>query len=85
MANTIKNNMLALLIPALSFGVRNRKKEAVLSLILQLSLIGWIPAAVWALVTLHRDTKEKRIERVLKAVRGYTILPASKNSKELTP
>lgn len=57
---------------------------AVICFILQLSLVGWIPAALWALITLGNN-KKQRVEKVLKAVREYNILPASKSSKQLTP
>ncbi|MBL0358007.1 MAG: YqaE/Pmp3 family membrane protein [Chitinophagaceae bacterium] len=83
MSNNKHTKTLALLVPGLSFAKRDRSTAAVICFILQLSFIGWIPAALWALLTL-RNTKKQRVEQMLKAVREYNILPASKSSKQLS-
>ena len=46
--------LIGILLPWLLFFMLGRTVEGVICLILQLTVLGWLPAAIWALVTLHR-------------------------------
>ena len=50
--------LLAILLPWLSFILRGRVLTGILCLILQITLIGWIPAAIWAVVSLNNARAE---------------------------
>lgn len=60
--------LLAILLPWLSFILRGRILTGILCLILQITLIGWIPAAIWAVVSLNNARADKRTDRIVKAI-----------------
>lgn len=62
---------LAILLPGISFIVRGKSNLGIACLIMQVSLIGWIPAAIWAYSSLGEDMKKQRVEKVLKSVKAY--------------
>jgi hypothetical protein len=62
--------LLAILLPWLSFLLRGKILSGMLCLILQCTLIGWIPAAFWAVVSLHNERAEKRTDRIVAAMKS---------------
>ncbi len=60
--------LLAILLPWLSFILRGRVLTGILCLILQITLIGWIPAAIWAVVSLNNAKADRRTDRIVKAI-----------------
>ena len=44
--------LLAILFPSISFLLRGKILTAILCFILQITIIGWIPAAIWAVASL---------------------------------
>lgn len=60
--------LLAILLPFLSFMVRGKVLTGILCLILQITLIGWLPAAIWAVMSLSNARAEKRNRRLIKAI-----------------
>lgn len=61
--------LLAVLLPPVSFFLRGKILSAILCLILQITLIGWLPAAIWAVMSLHNAREEKRTKRIVKELR----------------
>ena len=61
--------LLAILCPFLSFMFRGNILTAILCLILQLTLIGWLPAALWAAMSLNNSRAERRNNRLIKEIR----------------
>jgi uncharacterized membrane protein YqaE (UPF0057 family) len=62
--------LIAVLVPWLSFFLRGKILTGILCLILQITIIGWIPAAIWAVASRHdavMDKKIRRMERRIKA------------------
>ncbi len=57
--------LLALLLPWLQFFTIGRPIAGIFCLILQLSLIGWIPAAIWSVYALSQYKTDKKIEEAL--------------------
>ena len=55
--------ILAILIPWFVFFTIGRPIQGIICLILQLSLIGWIPAAIWAVWALNNYNADKKIAR----------------------
>lgn len=45
----------------------------ILCLILQITLIGWIPATIWAIVHISNKNAEDRNEKMIKAIRDGQI------------
>lgn len=62
--------LIAILIPALSFLLRGKIIQGILCIILQITLIGWLPAAIWAVVSLNNARAEKRTDRIVEAMRN---------------
>ncbi|MEN4759236.1 YqaE/Pmp3 family membrane protein [Chryseobacterium sp. C39-AII1] len=61
--------LLAILLPFLSFMVRGKIFTGILCLILQITLIGWVPAAIWAALSLNNERAEKRNKQLIRAMR----------------
>ncbi|KYH05432.1 YqaE/Pmp3 family membrane protein [Chryseobacterium cucumeris] len=61
--------LLAILLPFLSFMVRGKVFTGIICLILQITLIGWLPAAIWAVLSLNNERADKRNDRLIKAMR----------------
>ena len=62
--------LIAIFFPSLSFLLRGKLLTALLCLILQITLIGWIPAAIWAVVSLQNARADRRNARLIKAVKA---------------
>jgi uncharacterized membrane protein YqaE (UPF0057 family) len=62
--------LIAILVPFLSFFLRGKIVSAILCLILQATLIGWLPAAIWAVVSLNNARAEKRNNKLIKAIQN---------------
>ncbi|AKK71721.1 YqaE/Pmp3 family membrane protein [Chryseobacterium sp. NRRL B-14859] len=60
--------LLAILLPFLSFMVRGKIITGIICLILQITLIGWLPAAIWAVLSLNNARADKRTNRLIKAM-----------------
>ncbi|WP_133131136.1 YqaE/Pmp3 family membrane protein [Legionella yabuuchiae] len=58
---------LAIFLPFLSFFFIGRPVAGIICLILQLTLIGWIPAALWAVYSLSQYNTEKKIREARKS------------------
>ena len=57
--------LIALLLPWLTFFTIGRPVAGVICLLLQLTLIGWLPATIWAVYSLGQYKTDKKIEKAL--------------------
>ena len=53
--------IIAILLPFLLFFTIGRPLAGIISLILQVTLIGWLPAAIWAVYALSRYDTDRKI------------------------
>ncbi len=61
--------LLAILLPPVAMLMKGRPIQALLCLLLMVTLIGWIPAAIWAVSVVNSanaDARMKRLERTIK-------------------
>jgi uncharacterized membrane protein YqaE (UPF0057 family) len=58
----------AILLPWLALIIRGYIVQGLICLILQLTLIGWLPAAIWALVVVSNDNQERRHRELVDAL-----------------
>lgn len=58
--------LIAILFPPLGMLLAGRAGQALLCLLLMVTLIGWPLAAIWALLVVNTDETEKRVRRLLK-------------------
>ena len=61
--------VLAILLPPLAILLCGKPFQAVIALVLQITLLGWIPAAIWALLVVNNHLADKRTNRLIKAMR----------------
>ena len=63
--------LIALLLPWLSFFLRGKIISGILCIILQITLIGWLPASIWAIASRVDGKNKKRMNemerRIIKA------------------
>ncbi|MDQ2137729.1 YqaE/Pmp3 family membrane protein [Alcaligenaceae bacterium A4P071] len=58
--------LLALLLPFSVFFTIGRPLSGIICLILQITLIGWIPAAIWAVYALNQYKTDRKIDTALR-------------------
>ncbi|RQH05440.1 MULTISPECIES: YqaE/Pmp3 family membrane protein [Paraburkholderia] len=57
--------LIAILLPWLLFFTIGRPLAGIICLILQITLIGWIPAAIWAVYSLSQFHTDRKIDQAL--------------------
>jgi len=60
----------AILLPWLALLLRGRVFQAALCLGLQLTVLGWIPAALWAVLVVNDDKRDRQYREMLKLLHG---------------
>lgn len=58
--------ILALLLPWLQFFTIGKPISGIICLLLQLTLIGWIPASIWSVYALSQYKTDQKIRRALR-------------------
>lgn len=61
--------VLAFFLPWLSLILQGKILSGIVCLILQLTIIGWIPAFLWAFTALNSMYADRRTNRVIRAMR----------------
>lgn len=59
--------ILAIFLPFVAFFTIGRPISGIMCLILQITLIGWIPAAIWAVYALSQYNTDKKIAKAFSA------------------
>ena len=62
--------LIAILLPFLSFFTIGKPFTAILCLILQITLIGWPIAAIWALFSVNKFYADRRNEELLRHIKA---------------
>ncbi len=57
--------IIALLLPWLTFFTIGRPGAGVICLLLQLTLLGWLPATIWAVYSLNQFNTDQKIRRAV--------------------
>ena len=57
--------LLAIFLPFVAFFTIGRPIAGIICLILQLTLIGWLPAALWAVFALSQYKTDQKIEKAM--------------------
>lgn len=73
--------LLALIFPAFGFLAAGKWVQALIALILQFTLIGWLPATIWAFLVINSHHADKRAERIERAIRE-SAKPKAKPKKK---
>ena len=57
--------LIAIVLPWLAFFTIGRPFAGVICLLLQLTVLGWVPAAIWAVYSLSQYKTDRKIEAAL--------------------
>jgi uncharacterized membrane protein YqaE (UPF0057 family) len=57
--------LISLILPWLTFFTIGRPFSGIICLILQITVIGWIPATIWAVYALSQYKTDQKIEKAL--------------------
>lgn len=57
--------LLAIIFPSISFLLRGKIFSAIFCFILQLILIGWLPASIWAVMSLNNERNERKLNEAI--------------------
>ncbi|MBC5841876.1 MAG: YqaE/Pmp3 family membrane protein [Flavobacteriaceae bacterium] len=60
--------LIAIIFPTLSFFLRGKILTAILCFLLQITIIGWIPASIWAVLSLQDSRADRRNKKLIKAI-----------------
>jgi uncharacterized membrane protein YqaE (UPF0057 family) len=60
----------AVLLPWLALLLEGHALQAAFCLGLQLTVVGWVPAALWAVVVVNRARRDREYHRMLRILRG---------------
>lgn len=61
--------VLAFFLPWLSLILQGKIGSGIICLILQITLIGWIPACIWAFTSLNRMYADRRTTKIIKEMK----------------
>ncbi len=62
--------VVAVLLPWLALMLEGHLLQAAFCLGLQLTIIGWIPAAMWAVSVVNQSRRDREYRRMLQLLRG---------------
>ena len=65
----------AILLPPLAFLSCGKPFQAILSFLLMITILGWIPASIWALFVVQSHQADKRTDRLIQAMEGRSQKP----------
>lgn len=60
--------LIAIFLPWLSFLLRGKIVSGIICIILQITFIGWIPAAIWAVSSLNNARQANEIKKMEKRI-----------------
>ncbi|MGD0108798.1 MAG: YqaE/Pmp3 family membrane protein [Rhodopila sp.] len=60
----------AILLPWLALLLNKHVFQAAFCLGLQFTLVGWIPAAIWAVLVIKKDRRDRQYREMLRVLRG---------------
>jgi uncharacterized membrane protein YqaE (UPF0057 family) len=67
--------LLALFFPWAVFFTMGKPVQGIICLLLQISLVGWLPATIWAFVSIGGYHADKRTDRIVAAVSANNQQP----------
>lgn len=64
--------LIALFLPWLTFFTIGRPIAGIICLLLQITLIGWLPATIWAVFALSQYKTDKKIQKMMNTIENTT-------------
>ena len=75
--------LLALLFPWAVFFTMGKIGQGILCLLLQLTIIGWLPATIWAFISIAGYHADQRTDRIVDAVSRNNSAPAARDPRRI--
>jgi uncharacterized membrane protein YqaE (UPF0057 family) len=75
--------LLALFFPWAVFFSMGKVGQGILCLLLQISIIGWLPATIWAFVSIGGYHADKRTDRIVAAVSANNRQPVAADPRRI--
>jgi uncharacterized membrane protein YqaE (UPF0057 family) len=75
--------LLAILFPWAVFFTMGKIGQGILCLILQLTIVGWLPATIWAFVSIGSYHADKRTDRIVNAISQNSSAPAAPDPRRI--
>ncbi len=60
--------LVAIILPWLAFFLRGQIIQGIICLALQITMIGWLPAAIWSVMALNSAQADKRAEKMVQKI-----------------
>ena len=60
--------VIALFFPWLTFFTMGKPIQGIICLVLQITMIGWIPATLWAFMSIGGYNADKRTDKIVQAI-----------------
>lgn len=60
--------VIALFLPWLTFFTMGKPIQGIICLVLQITVIGWIPATLWAFMSIGGYNADKRTDKIVQAI-----------------
>jgi len=60
--------LIAIIFPWVSFFLRGKIFSGIICLILQVTLVGWLHASIWAIISLQNKRADRRTEKMIEAM-----------------
>nr|WP_298660660.1 YqaE/Pmp3 family membrane protein [uncultured Flavobacterium sp.] len=60
--------LIAILFPFISFMIRGKILIGIICLALQITVIGWLPAAIWAVSSYNKEKADQRTSQIIEAI-----------------
>lgn len=62
--------VIAFFLPWLSLILQGKIFSGIICLILQITIIGWLPAAIWAIMSVHNMYEDRRVKKIVRAIKS---------------
>jgi uncharacterized membrane protein YqaE (UPF0057 family) len=62
--------LIALIFPWLTFFTMGKPLQGILCLLLQITLVGWFPASIWAFASISSFNADRRTDKLIQAVKA---------------
>lgn len=62
--------LVAIIFPWLAMILKGKVIQGIICLFLQITILGWLPATIWAILVVNNQKNEERTNRLIKAIKN---------------
>ena len=75
--------LLALLFPWAVFFTMGKIGQGIVCLLLQITIIGWLPATIWAFISIGGYHADQRTDRIVNAISRNSSAPTARDPRRI--